>query len=329
MNYGTQLAGKAMRGVARVLRKIGGLNGGGAPVIPTPYRDFFSISIYSGASPLELGPIAGAETPVLTGSDVTDVSAVYVADPFMIRAMGCWNMFFEILREDDGKGVIGLATSRDGLVWDYQQVVLEEPFHLSYPCVFECDGDHFMIPESNHAGTVRLYKAEDFPTRWSHVCNLIENVAYVDCTPFRFDDRWWLFAGCGTPPLLADTLRLYHADQLTGPWTEHPASPVVTGNPHIARPGGRVIVWDNRLFRFAQDCSPRYGLNVRAFEITELTVSNYHERQASHDPILGKFRHGWNSAGMHHIDCHPADDGSCLACVDGWYWGPVPSGSLT
>jgi hypothetical protein len=35
------------------------------------------------------------------------------------------------------EGEIGLATSEDGLKWDYKQVVLNEPFHLSYPYVFE------------------------------------------------------------------------------------------------------------------------------------------------------------------------------------------------
>ena len=323
MNYGGQLAGKALKRVTSAIRRLGGIEGDGGSPDKVPHRDYFSISIYTGASPFDLAPAAGARLPMLCGKDVTDVPAVYVADPFMIRANDSWHMYFEVLRKDSGKGVIGLASSRDARNWEYERVVLEEPFHLSYPCVFEADGDHFMIPESKQAGAVRLYRADGFPERWTFVGNIIENVEYVDCTPFRHAGRWWLYAGCGSPPLLADTLRLFHADRPTGPWIEHPASPVVSDKPHIARPGGRVVTWDDRLYRFAQDCSPRYGLDVRAFEITELSVSGYREKPASQALALLKNRQRWNSAGMHHIDCHPADDGTCIACVDGWYWAPV------
>ncbi|MEI6673586.1 MAG: hypothetical protein WCO57_00255 [Verrucomicrobiota bacterium] len=288
-----------------------------------PHRDFYSIAIYTGCSPFDLASANATSNPVLSGKDVTDVAAVYVADPFMIRVDDCWHMFFEILRKDVVKGVIGLATSRDGRAWEYQQVVLEEPFHLSYPCVFESDGDYFMIPESNQAGAVRLYKAVHFPTRWSWMGNLIEHVEYVDCTPFQFNGKWWLFAGCGAPPLLADTLRLFHSERLTGPWIEHPASPVISNNPHLARPGGRVVIWQNRLLRFVQDCSPHYGQKVHAVEIIELTETRYRERLATPEPILKASRQRWNSSGMHHLDPHPAEGGGCIACVDGWYWGPV------
>lgn len=290
-----------------------------------PPRDFYSISIYTGSSPLDLKPAARTAIPVIAGKDVTDICATYVADPFMIRANGCWYMFFEILPKDIVKGVIGLATSRDGRKWVYDRVVLEEPFHLSYPCVLESNGEYYMIPESNQARAVRLYKADPFPAHWTFVGNILEDVEYVDCTPFRFCGKWWLFAGCGAPPLFADTLRLFHADRLTGPWREHPASPVISNDPHIARPGGRVVIWENRLYRFCQDCSPNYGLGVRAYEITELTELVYRERLATPEPILKASNRGWNSCGMHHLDPHPAEGGGCIACVDGWYWGPVDS----
>lgn len=321
MVIGYYLADRALTRVSRAIRRIGALRGGHASQDPVAHRDFYSIAIYTGSTPFDLAPAASTANPVLSGRDVTDVAAAYVADPFMIRVDDCWYMFFEILPKDIAKGVIGMATSPDGKVWNYGQVVLEESFHLSYPCVFESDGSYFMIPESNAAGAVRLYQADRFPTHWSFVGNILEDVAYVDCSPFRFNDRWWMFAGCGAPPLLADTLRLFHADRLTGPWIEHPASPVVSGNPHIARPGGRVVCWENRLFRFSQDCSPHYGLMVRAFEITELTETSYRERAFADGPILKGSHHGWNAAGMHHMDPHPLEGGGCMACVDGWYWG--------
>lgn len=293
----------------------------GPPGEQTCHRDYYSISIYEGISPLVLRPVDGLVNPVLSASDVTDMAATYVADPFMIRVGNLWYMFFEILPVSVEKGVIGLAFSEDGLKWIYHQVVLEEPFHLSYPYIFEFGGDYFMVPESHQDRSVRLYKAVEFPTRWEHVCNLIEGDEFVDCSPFHFDGRWWLFAGCGTPPSRADKLRLFCSEHLEGPWNEHPLSPIISGNSQIARPGGRVVTWNGSLFRFTQDCEPRYGLRVRAFEILELTADGYCERPAADGPILREALNGWNSSGMHHIDPHRLEDGTCLACVDGWYWG--------
>lgn len=315
---------RALNKAARVAGRLGLPGFRGMVAEPVPCRDYYAIGIYEGASPLGLKPAAGVVNPVLQGSDVTDLPATYVADPFMIRDGGTWHMFFEILPEEVEKGVIGLASSEDGMKWNYRQVVLEEPFHLSYPYVFEFEGDHYMVPESHQDRSVRLYKAVDFPTRWEHVGNLLEGEEFVDCSPFLHQGRWWLFAGCGTLPLRADGLRLFHAEQLEGPWVEHRQSPIVSGDARIARPGGRVVAWGERVFRFTQDCHPRYGLRVRAFEIHELTVDRYRESPAADEPILREVPGGgWNASGMHHIDAHPLEDGRCLACVDGWKWAKI------
>ena len=63
------------------------------------------------------------------------------------------------------RGEIAHATSRDGAAWTYRSVVLREPFHLSYPQVFEWDGAIYMVPESRQDAAVHLYVAEAFPTR--------------------------------------------------------------------------------------------------------------------------------------------------------------------
>ena len=64
-----------------------------------------------------------------------------------------------------GHGDIGLAVSDDGINWSYKQIVLDEPFHMSYPYVFKWQEDFYMIPESQEANSVRLYRALDFPTK--------------------------------------------------------------------------------------------------------------------------------------------------------------------
>ncbi len=282
-------------------------------MIPLP-PDPWSIGLYAGPDPLHLAPIPGLAGPIMTRELVTDVPAAFVADPFLLPHDGEWHLFFEILNRENGLGEIGWASSPDARAWTYRGVVLHERFHLSYPHVFIHEGVVFMTPETLGAGAVRLYRADPFPTRWIHVADLVAG-ALADPTPFRFEQRWWMFA-CPTPSS-HDALALFSADALHGPWTEHSASPLIVNDKSRARPGGRVVLPDGRPIRFAQDCGPRYGSGVCAFAITELTGDTYAERECSENPVLGPAGSGWNGKGMHHIDAWCLPDGRWIAAVDG------------
>jgi hypothetical protein len=250
---------------------------------------------------------------VLSAEDVTDVPARFVADPFMIRVDSLWHMFFEVLNNQPNRGEIGRATSPDGLNWRYERIVLQGPFHLSYPYVFRWNDDFYMIPETLGPNAVRLYRATRFPDEWTYVKDLVPG-QHADPSIFFFDEKWWLFT-CPNP-YKHDTLSLYSAASPISNWTEHPSSPLISGDKTMARPGGRVLNYDGKLVRFTQDCYPTYGRRVRAFEITELTATTYKEHEAADSPVLSPGSSGWNASGMHHVDAHRVG-GSWLACVDG------------
>ena len=274
----------------------------------------WAIGLFCGPSPVALAPHPGVRNPVLTRRDVTDRAASFVADPFLQRVSDQWYMFFELKDYEREKGVIALARSDDSLVWSYEGVVLEEPYHLSYPYVFAAGGDHFMVPETLDAGAVRLYRATAFPTRWEHIADLVPG-RHADPSIFEADGTWWVFT-CSAP-FRHDTLRLFGADCLSGPWREHPESPVRQNDPRRARPAGRVVRAGGDLFRFAQDCRPRYGTSVRAFEITVLSRHRYQEVELAGGPVLSPGPPGWQGAGMHHVDALRCAAGGWLACVDG------------
>jgi hypothetical protein len=275
----------------------------------------WAIGIYEGDSPLYLHPVQGLNNPVLKGSDVADVKAEYVADPFMVRSGDTWCMFFEVMNSLNHQGDIGCATSHDGLNWQYQSIVLDEPFHLSYPYVFHWESQFYMIPESAKAHAIRLYKAENFPHSWTLVSDLIKG-SFVDNCIFYVNETWWIFA-CSEPSTHED-LHLFFADKLTGPWTEHPLSPIIRGNSKKAQSAGRVLVGDGKIIRFAQDSVKTYGKKVNAFLITEIGRTTYSESDYENNPILRNQGRGWNRHGMHHVDAHEISPGKWLAAVDGY-----------
>jgi len=291
--------------------------------LPYPTRETqWAIGIYTGPSPFQLLPPAALRNPVLSAAQVTDVPARSVADPFIVQQDGGWFMFFEVLNAATGAGDIAVASSADGRDWRYERVVLDEPFHLSYPYVFAWDDTYYLIPESAQAQAVRLYRADEFPTRWSFVATLLAGEAFSDPSIVRHDGRWWLFVS--TQPATNATLNLYYADQLQGPWQPHPMNPIVRDDPHGARCAGRILSIDDRLYRFAQDDAPRYGLRVFGFEITALTPTEYAERPVGERPVVRAGDGGWNTRGMHHVDAHALGPQAWLAAVDGsrntWGW---------
>lgn len=285
----------------------------------------FSIGIYTGASPCELRPSPRAKNPVISSIDATDFPMTTAADPFLSLVDGRWYMHFEVLNRLSGKGEIAFASSSDGFAWQYGRVVLRESFHLSYPHVFEWRGEMYMVPESARAKAVRLYRAVRFPDRWVHAATLLEGARFADSSLFRYENLWWMFTDNG-PKSSSPVLRLFFASELTGPWREHPRSPIVEADPRVARPAGRVVIVNGRPVRFAQPVLPVYGTEVRAFEITELSRQSYGERPLRDAPILGPGSEPWNSGGMHHVDARLLPDGSWLACVDGFAasWLQVP-----
>jgi len=274
-------------------------------------QHIWSIGIYRGDSPVSLAAPVEVHNPVLTARDVTDVPALFVADPFMVREGSTWYMFFEVFNTGTNQGDIGLATSTNGVDFQYRQIVLDEPFMLSYPYVFKWQGRYYMIPESSERYWIRLYKASHFPTKWEFVANLIHG-AYMDSSIFRHGGKWWIFASDRD-----DVLHLFFADQLTGPWVEHPLSPLIERNGHIARPAGRVLEYNGQLIRFAQDCDPVYGKDVVAFKITKLTPQAYEEQLLDANPVLSATGRGWNADRMHQVDAHQVGPGQWIACVDG------------
>ena len=273
--------------------------------------DIWSVGIYEGTTPFDLADPVNILNPVITAKDVDDTNAIFVADPFMLLKNGKYYMFFEVMNRKTNQGDIGYAKSTDGRKWKYKKIIIDEEFHLSYPYVFEWDNNYYLIPESGQDLSVRLYKATSFPEKWQYVGNLLSGYRYLDPSIFRYEDKWWMFVYEKN-----SVLNLYYSKHLSTGWMSHPMNPIVKLNKHISRPGGRVIVYNHKLYRFTQDDYPSYGIQVFAFEITKLSEKSYKEKMVSRVPILTKAGNGWNAAGMHHVDLHKVGD-KWIAAVDG------------
>ncbi|MDF2999970.1 MAG: hypothetical protein K0Q48_89 [Bacillota bacterium] len=105
----------------------------------------------------------------------------WCADPFPVEAGERTYVFFEAYDRMKRKGVIAyreIGVKKPGGI----HIILEEPFHLSYPCVYREKENWYLIPESREAGHIVKYRARHFPDLWEQDRILIDGIEAVDTT---------------------------------------------------------------------------------------------------------------------------------------------------
>jgi hypothetical protein len=285
---------------------------------PIHERGIWSVGLLRGGS-LDRLDLPSPRNPIVTAKDFENWNGKAVADPFAIFRNGVWYLFFELFQHHTQNAVIGASVSTDLVHWEPLGIVLKQPHHLSYPFVFEYEGQVYMMPESKSAKRVDLFRAVEFPYRWELEKTLLQG-RMMDCSMIQHEGRYWLFAG-----FRCYALKLYYASSPLGPWKRH-WLPFLRGHSKSSsRPGGRPLSHDGKLIRFAQDCKKCYGHQLRAWNVTMINRLWYSERPLFKEPILSGSGQGWNAECMHHIDAFrvPVENGRLdeekewLAFVDG------------
>lgn len=240
--------------------------------------------------------------------DLPDDRRRFYADPFPIAVDGRTFVFVEDFTHSLGYGVISALEFDDSGPLGTPRPVLDIGSHLSYPFVLAHDDAMWMVPESGATGTIDLYRAAAFPDRWVKEATLVSGIVASDATLFEHNGRWWMFATVrDNGGAYSDTLHIWSAPRLLGPWRPHTGNPVMV-DIASARPAGRVVSRNDRLIRPFQDCRDGYGAALGLAEITRLDDEGFAQRV---DIILragplwpGRRLHTLNRAGR-------------LECIDG------------
>jgi hypothetical protein len=232
----------------------------------------------------------------------------FYADPFPFVKDGRIYLFVEEFDYRLGRGVISAVEFGDAGPIGTPCPVLQTGWHLSYPFIFEHRGETWMVPESCATATIDLYRAASFPDRWVKAATLVSGMVASDATIIEYAGRWWMFAvvrdGGGS---YSDTLHLWSARDLFGPWKPHRRNPVLI-DIASARPGGRIIERGGKLVRPVQDCRDRYGAALGLAEILWLDDERFEQRL---DVVL---RPGplWPGCRLHTLN-----RAGRLECIDG------------
>lgn len=206
-----------------------------------------------------------------------------VADPFLFVNKDTLYLFYES-KQWLSPGVLKMVCTKDLKNWSSPVVVLEEPYHLSFPWVFEEDGHIYMLPETGATNTIRLYEArnEDL-TNFIFVKELLYApldaqilMGYGDSCINKIGDKYFLFTQLQYTDRI-NTLELFVSDSLMGEYKAHPMSPI-QHNQKLGRNAGSLMRFEGKLLRFSQDCTNLYGDNVSISQIEKITPTEYKEK---------------------------------------------------
>lgn len=195
-------------------------------------------------------------------------AGMWIADPTAYSVNGEHYIFVEVFEESKKKAAIGYYQfENDQPV--YKGIIIENSYHMSYPCVFEYKGEQYMIPESSANDSISLYKAKHFPDKWVKVKDLVKGEKFVDSTvvsngdgvvvlSYRVCKNGWelvQFSLNMENKTLSENSKISYCE-------------------NVGRPAGNIYDGNKRP---AQDCKKKYGENLLIYEVDSLVPYREHK----------------------------------------------------
>ena len=191
------------------------------------------------------------------------------ADPFLFEHKGETYLFAELFHRIKGKGVIGVSKIENGKCGKFK-VCLDLPYHLSYPCVFEDNGEIYMVPECARSGKITVYKSVVFPYSWEESYVLYDG-AGVDTTPMP--------KSSGSDLSFISTLRVDNnrENNCLFAVSHGKEERVLIKDDFTVRSAGHFFRDNSTLLRPSQDCTNSYGGALIFKKVLDPSAESYKE----------------------------------------------------
>lgn len=206
----------------------------------------------------------------------------WYADSIVAEINGKEYLFAEAFDRLRLKGFIAafeLEVTGDVVHCSKPRKVLEEDFHLSFPVIFQQDGQYYMMPESSADNSLRIYRMGADPFEWQ-LARRIPMENSVDTVIIPTQEGFYFH---NTQPHNVETLkgrqRLYFtSDVLTGELED--ITDCLEEKDYVLnmRNGGPVYEKNGERLRVCQNSSGEfYGVSYSEYRILELSRERYRE----------------------------------------------------
>ena len=179
---------------------------------------------------------------------IENIANCWAADPFLIEVEGKSYVFAELYDYTRGKGVIGYyELDNSEKKW---KIAINEPYHLSYPHIYQKGNDIYLMPEAIASQTLYCYRAISFPDKWEKLEPIRKNVRYADTTIFEWNNKELALA--------YRILENEHYDLILLDLDDQTRDKVIElTDIDLRRPGGEIN--SEKRVRVAQNCRDGYG----------------------------------------------------------------------
>lgn len=237
----------------------------------------------------------------------------WFADPFILFAD---NAIIKVLVEDFscklGKGRISLLTiDRHSYHLIDSKVILDLPYHLSFPFIYRYNGNVYIMPEYSGSNKSIIYKYYTTNDTCEEVTDVV-NIPLTDATISTLHGKPMVWS-TSLPTQNGNVLSFYDFDPSTLRITNKIGEKIFHSN--IARNAGAEFSCEGKTYRPAQDCNKRYGGGIILQEVTIGNNGDLHFNDVS-----SIYPHSWKlSTGIHTFNTY-----NDLIVVDGQgYLNPI------
>lgn len=202
------------------------------------------------------------------------------ADPFLFQYNNENYVFFETFCYKTKKGKLSCGIIEQDNITDVADI-LDLEYHLSYPFVFEEDGEIFLMPETMDNKRLEIYRCTHFPTKWELYSTAFEGELVADASFYNDKEgQKWLFINkkaIRNVPLNSE-LFIYQVDSAKlNTLIPHAQNPVIIDS-RKGRNGGAIFSYNNEIYRPSQrNEGSVYGKALNINKIKELTIHSYKE----------------------------------------------------
>ncbi len=214
--------------------------------------------------------------------NIKNLSGRYFADPFVVDFKEKNYIFVEDYSYKDKKGSISVIEIDKNDNQKIFEKIIEEPFHMSFPFVFQHNGIFYMVPETSGSDSLKLYKCLNFPDKWIFCYDLISNIRCVDNIIFKKEKLYYLLNTKSYYNDFSSQLNVYYSDSpISKNWVKHKLNPIYFTSKK-GRNGG-FIFQNNNLVRVAQNNKinhlgdNQYGREISLNNITDISPDLFKE----------------------------------------------------
>ena len=224
------------------------------------------------------------------GKRIANPKHRFLADPFVFKKDGKHHVFVEDYDFRRGLGAISCVVVGPDDSHEIIDNILVEPFHLSFPFIFEECGEIFMLPETHQSNSIRLYRCVEFPRKWEFDTELLRGVSAADTMLIKRRGKWFMLTNMSqfaSGDHLSQLHVFWSAKLRSSDWKPLSPLPIVHSS-RIGRNAGLLSGKNGEWFRVRQrQAFNQYGAGFSIAKITQLDLEGYSEESiAEIEPVF-------------------------------------------